>query len=234
MGMPANTEQRYWTPDDVWALPDDGKRYECIDGAPLVTPSPRWSHQDVVLALLERLRPWVKAQGVGRLLAAPADARQTLTALVQPDVFVARPRADGSPAQEKDEDLRLHLAIEILSPSTARRDRTVKRAFCHRTGMEYWIVDPDARVVERWLPGDARPDIIAESLLRHPVGANDPLVIDLVALFADALGELRSKRKVDGRRSRCAAQKRWPRAIHNGLAIERGRTSRAGIPCGTP
>mgnify|MGYP001583031036 FL=1 len=189
MGMPAATDSRYWTPDDVWALPDDGNRYECIDGMLLVTPSPRWSHQELVLAFADRLRTWVNAQRVGRMLIAPADVRLTRTALVQPDVFIAQPRGDGSPAQETDADLRLLLAIEILSPSTARRDRTVKRAFYQHTGVEYWIVDPDARVVERWLPDDARPEILSESLTWQPAGAREALVIDLVALFTDAPGD---------------------------------------------
>jgi len=170
-------------------LPDDGNRYECIDGVLLVTPSPVWSHQDLALAFAERLSPWVKARGVGRALVAPADVRLAPAALVQPDVFVTAPRADGSPAQEKDPDLRFLLAIEVLSPSSARHDRTIKRAFYQRAGVEYWIVNPDARVVERWLPDDERPEIITESIVWQPAGASDALVIDLVALFRDALGD---------------------------------------------
>lgn len=189
MGMAIATESRYWLPDDLDTLPDDGNRYECIDGVLLVTPSPRWSHQDLVVAFTDQLRGWVKKRGIGRLLVAPAGVRLTRTALVQPDIFVAQPRPDGSPAQEQDADLRLLLAVEILSPSTARRDRTVKRAFYQHAGVEYWIVDPDARVVERWLSTDVRPEILSESLTWQPTGASDTLVIDLVALFGDALGD---------------------------------------------
>jgi Uma2 family endonuclease len=189
MGMPAVTDSRYWTPADVWALPDDGNRYECIDGVLLVTPSPAWMHQDLALAFAMRLEPWARGRGLGRTLIAPADVRLAITTLVQPDVFITRPRADGSPAQEKDADLRLLLAIEILSPSTARRDRTIKRVLYQECGAEYWIVDPDARVVERWLPDDGRPEVLSASLAWQPIGASDALVIDLVALFRDALGD---------------------------------------------
>jgi Uma2 family endonuclease len=189
MGMPAATDQRYWTPDDVWALPDDGNRYECIDGQLLVTPAPTFSHQRVALAFAKRLDSWAAPHGVGQTLIAPADVRLTPEALVQPDVFVTRPRADGSLPTEKDRDLRLHLAIEILSPSTARTDRTVKRVFYVNAGVEYWIVDPTARLVERWRPDDARPEILTEMLTWQPSGTDEQFVIDLNALFSEALGE---------------------------------------------
>jgi Uma2 family endonuclease len=58
----------------------------------------------------------------------------------------------------------LLLAVEVLSPSTARYDRLTKRRFYQQQGVEYWIVDLDARIVERWLPGSDRPEILAEHL----------------------------------------------------------------------
>lgn len=186
MGMPSATDSRYWTPEDVRALPEDGNRYECIDGELFVTPAPAFSHQGLALAFAERLGPFVRARRLGRTLIAPADLRLSPAALVQPDVFVARPQPDGSPATEKDLELRLLLAIEILSPTTARRDRTIKRALYQGAGIEYWIVDADARVVERWLPHDERPEILGESLSWQPSGAEAALVIDLVSLFREA------------------------------------------------
>ena len=91
----------------------------------------------------------------------------------------------------KPEDLQtLILAIEVLSPSTARTDRGRKREFSHRAGVhEYWIVDHAARVVERWRPTDSRPEILSGTLTWHPEGATASLEIDLPALFRDALGE---------------------------------------------
>jgi Uma2 family endonuclease len=189
MVMPAATDPRYWTPEDVWALTDDGNRYECIGGELLVTPAAAFSHQRMAFAVAQCLEPWVRARRLGQTLIAPADVRLTRSTLVQPDVFVAMPRPDGSPATEKDPELRLLLAIEVLSPSSARRDRTTKRTFFQTSGVEYWIVDPDARVVERWLPRDARPEILSESLEWRPAGTDDALVIDLVALFREVLGD---------------------------------------------
>ena len=79
----------------------------------------------------------------------------------------------------------LVLAIEILSPSTARYDRVVKRRFYQRAGVgEYWIVDLNARLVERWQPGQGSPEILAERLVWAPSGATEPLELALEPLFA--------------------------------------------------
>ena len=62
------------------------------------------------------------------------------------------------------------LAVEVLSPSTARADRTVKRRLYQRAGVpEYWIVDLEARLVERWRPADERPEVLTDTLTWRPV-----------------------------------------------------------------
>jgi Uma2 family endonuclease len=83
----------------------------------------------------------------------------------------------------------LLLAVEILSPSTARYDRIVKRRRYQRAGIpEYWIVDPDSRVIERWRPNDERPEVASEVLEWRPVAEAPPLLLDLPALFAEGWG----------------------------------------------
>jgi Uma2 family endonuclease len=80
--------------------------------------------------------------------------------------------------------------VEVLSPSTARADRTVKRRLFQRTGVsEYWIVDVDARLVKRWRPGDERPEVLTDSLTWQSDPAVEPLRVDLPAFFARVLGE---------------------------------------------
>ncbi|MFN8574104.1 MAG: Uma2 family endonuclease [Gemmatimonadaceae bacterium] len=82
------------------------------------------------------------------------------------------------------------LTIEVLSPSTARNDRITKRSRFQRSGVpEYWIVDLDARVVERWRPDDARPEVLGTTFEWSPPGATTALVLDLVTLFADVWGQ---------------------------------------------
>ena len=74
----------------------------------------------------------------------------------------------------------------MLSPSTARYDRVVKRKFYQRQQVgEYWIVDLDARLIERWQPSDHSPEILSDSLTWAPAGAPAALTIDLEALFRD-------------------------------------------------
>jgi Uma2 family endonuclease len=75
--------------------------------------------------------------------------------------------------------------VEVASPSTARYDRGLKRRFYQRAGVpEYWIVDLDARIVERWRPGDARPEVLDGVLSWQPGPEAPALTIDLAAFFA--------------------------------------------------
>jgi len=187
MAMPDLVE-RYWTAEDVRALPEDGNRYECIDGVLLVTPSPAVPHQRAFRYLFAPLVDYVEAQRVGELLSAPADVEIEAGTMVQPDIFVARTK-DGTPLRRWRDIEELSLAIEILSPSTARRDRGIKREFYQRSGVqEYWIVDLDARLIERWTPSSERPEILRETLRWAPAGATERLEIDLLAFFSKILG----------------------------------------------
>ncbi len=187
MGMPQIGH--VWTPDEVRALPDDGRRYEVVAGELLVTPAPSFRHQEAVLRLVTALRDYTDRIGVGYALFSPADIEPEAGALVQPDVFVG-PLPEGRRPSSWADFRRLLLAVEVLSPSTARADRTVKRLLFQRTGVaEYWIVDPDARLIERWRPGDARPEVLTALLRWHPDPAIEPLAIDLPQFFARVNGD---------------------------------------------
>ena len=186
MGMAAPT---LWTADMVRALPDDGNRYEVVDGQLLVTPSPSYAHQRAVGALLLELMLHARAHGVGDALAAPADIELDTHGMVQPDVFV-QGLVNGRPAMGWNAGAPLLLVVEVLSPGTAQADRTTKRRRFQRAGIpEYWIVDTDARVVERWRPQDARPEVLAETISWQPESAAAPLVIDLPLLVSRVHGE---------------------------------------------
>jgi Uma2 family endonuclease len=189
MGMPL--EATRWTAAMVRALPDDGHRYEVVDGELLVTPAPTWTHQRVVRELLLELGPYARAQGNCEVLPSPADIELDPHGLVQPDVFV-QGLVGGRLPEGWNVGAPLLLAVEVLSPSTARADRTIKRRRFQRARIpEYWIVDPDARVIERWRPDDERPEILAERITWHPEGTAEPLTIELPPLFARIHGERR-------------------------------------------
>ena len=86
-------------------------------------------------------------------------------------------REPGAPALTPT-TTRLLLAVEILSPSTARADRQRKRAIYQSEGVpEYWIVDVDARLAERWRPGDERPKILATTLEWQPRADQEALAL---------------------------------------------------------
>jgi Uma2 family endonuclease len=108
--------------------------------------------------------------------------------LVQPDVFVV-PLNAGKRPMTPDQLGNPRLVIEVLSPNTARFDRVVKRQRYLRQGIELWIVDLDARLVERWTPEEARPDVLTDRATWHPPGVAIPLTITLADLFVEALGD---------------------------------------------
>ena len=188
MAMPAVVSRR-WTAAEVRALPDEpGRRYECVDGELLVSPSPRLTHQSIVTVLCALLIEYTRANGVGAVFVAPGDLELDDHTLVQPDIFVL-PLVDGRRPRTDAEIGHPLLFIEVLSPSTARFDRVVKRRRYQREGVEYWIVDPDARLVERWLPQAPQPTVHTEQVGWQPSDAAPPLVIDLAPIFVEALGE---------------------------------------------
>lgn len=161
-------------------------RYELIDGELLVTPTPAKAHQRAVGQLILTLAVYIQSAGFPyEVFASPADLELERGTIVQPDVFVA-PLPKGGEADEWASVRRLLLAVEILSPSTARYDRTVKRRFfVERVDVaEYWIVDLDARVVERWRHGETQARVDDERIEWQPAAAPEPLVIDLPLLFA--------------------------------------------------
>jgi Uma2 family endonuclease len=128
---------RPYTSDDLAAMPDDGRRYEVLDGALLVTPAPSPRHQQVLVNLLVRL--YAACPKHLTVLCAPVDYRQSDTTTLQPDLLVAR----TEDFTERNLPKAPMLAIEVRSPSTALIDRELKRAAYERAGVpSYWIVDP--------------------------------------------------------------------------------------------
>ncbi len=182
MGMVAPA---MYTAAMVRTLPDDGKRYEVVTGELLVTPAPRRVHQRAVGELGFLIRTALRTVSDVEVLHSPADIELDERTLVQPDLFVTRRGAgEGSFSWNA---IDLLLAIEVLSPATARYDRLTKRILYQRYGVEYWIVDLDGRVVERWRPGDERPDIVSGMLVWQAPGSELSCSINLEAFFGSVL-----------------------------------------------
>jgi Uma2 family endonuclease len=149
-------QRRSWTFAEYCALPDDGRRYEVLDGELVVVPSPNRLHQSILLDLAMHLRPWLDAHGGGALYIAPLDVRLHESTVCQPDLLVIT-AADLARHPEGYVDGPPLLICEILSRSTRGRDLIRKRSLYARFGVPwYWIVDPDGRSIEELqLDGDA-------------------------------------------------------------------------------
>ena len=180
--------RRQWTANDLLDMPDDGQRYEVIDGELFVTPAPSLDHQAALGILHARLMEYLDRERVGYVFFSPADIRFSPRRAVQPDLFVAPP-VNGHRPRSYSEITHLTLAIEALSPSTARLDRIVKRKLYREEGVsEFWIVDLDARAFERSTPLDARVDVLDSSLEWWPEGASTPFALDIAAYFEELFG----------------------------------------------
>jgi Uma2 family endonuclease len=181
MGMPAQKTE--WTAEMVRALPDDGNRYEAIDGELFVSPAPAPKHQAVLARLFPILSPYVTQHRLGWVWWSPADIELSPKTAVQPDLFVVPDEGRGEP-QSWSDITRLLLVVEGLSASTASYDRLKKRPAYQKAAIpEYWILDIDSRLVERWTPEDLRPEVIADILEWRPRPEITPLLIKLEDIF---------------------------------------------------
>ena len=164
------------TYDDFVLFPDDGMRHELIDGEHYLTPSPNMRHQQISMNLVLLIGNWLEGHPAGRLFHAPFDVVLSKYDVVAPDLlYVSKERSNvlTTPNVQGAPDL----VIEIGSPSTRRRDETIKRRLYERSDvLEYWIVDPDielVRVYRRSGESFARPielsreagDVLSPSLL---------------------------------------------------------------------
>ena len=185
MAMPAQrAPHRRWSEAEFYAARDaapPGERWELVDGEVLVTPSPHWTHQRIVTRLTVLLDGYVRAQGLGEVFASPLDVKLEPGLVLQPDVLAV---PEGELRHRSDIVRHLLLAVEAVSPSSARHDRVTKRPHYQRHRVsEYWVVDDASRTLEQWTPDDERPELLAEQLAWHPAGATEPFVLDLVRFF---------------------------------------------------
>lgn len=188
MAMPVSRTE--WTVEMLDALPDDGQRYEIIDGELFVTPAPSDLHQLVVGALHSRLRSYMRPWSVGRTFMSPSDVRRgdRRRNRVQPDIFVVRLN-DGRRPPYPFELSDLLLAVEVESPSNPDYDYQTKRELYLRNGVpEYWIVSPVARTLARWRGAVDPGEMITGGMIWQPTGMPEPFTLDLPEFFEDALG----------------------------------------------
>jgi Uma2 family endonuclease len=147
MFLPDNREARYrglrMTADDYLAAPDDGHRYELINGVVCMSPSPTPIHQEVVLEIGSQIRNHLTRRRVGRCFI-DVDVRLTEALVYRPDVvFLSAERSAHCGARIT---VVPDLVVEVISPDSRRYDHETKKGDYERCGVgEYWLVDPEKR-----------------------------------------------------------------------------------------
>ena len=140
--------QGFWTYDDYAALPADGNRYEIVNGVLYMSPSPSWSHQEIVGRFFRYLSSYAETAGIGGAFVAPLDVELAPNTVFQPDVVVLL-KASHKKLKERHIVGAPGLAVKVVSPTSETHDRYRKIPAYARAGVpEYWIVDPDSRTVE--------------------------------------------------------------------------------------
>ena len=140
--------QGQWTYDHYATIPDDGQRYEIVDGVLYMSPAPSEPHQEAAGRIYYHLMTYIGFPGLGKVLISPFDVELSFSNVVQPDVLVLLKenshksigtRWIGGP----------DLVVEVSSPGTASYDRKKKsRAYAQAGVKEYWIVRPVERTIE--------------------------------------------------------------------------------------
>jgi Uma2 family endonuclease len=173
-----------YTVADLDQLPDDGNRYELLEGWLIVTPFPSSLHQGLVARLFRALDGHLGVGTMGHVYAGGCVQRAVNTRLL-PDLLVVSPQ--GRPGVNWTEMSDRWLVVEVLSPSTRVYDRNYKvNAYLAMGIGEVWLVDPRERAVDVHRAVGESPTRVTDVLRWQVPGAAEPLVLDVAALFGDA------------------------------------------------
>ena len=178
MSMPTKA----WTLEELHRLPDDGNKYELIHGELFVTPPPSVDHEEVLARMSAIISSYVTKHGLGRVYRPRAVIRFEGSE-AEPDLMVRTisPGVHGNAWERLPPPL---LVVEVLSPTTRRRDLGAKRKYYLEAGArEYWVVDTEQREIRVIRPGEE--DIIVRESVAWRGAISEPLMIEVAALFAD-------------------------------------------------
>ena len=178
------------TYDDFVQFPDDGKRHELIDGEHYVTPSPNTKHQTIALNLAGHLWSYVHKHRTGRVFTAPFDVVFSDFDIVEPDLLFVSKARQADVLTAKHVRGAPDLVVEIGSPSTRKRDETIKRRLYERFGVsEYWIIDPELDAIKVYRTTDGRFERVAELSLERDDVLESPLFPNFALRLFDIFDE---------------------------------------------
>lgn len=165
-----------WTTADLALFPDDGKRYEVIDGELIVTRAPRWSHQQATGRIFNALDTWSQASGLGGAAINPGIIFTDEDNVIPDVVWASTERLNRLLDEAEHLTGAPELVVEVLSPGEQNvlRDRQLKLKLYSQQGVqEYWIVDKDLRQVQVYRRNQAVLTLVvtlqADDILTSPL-----------------------------------------------------------------
>jgi len=186
VALPFQTDH-HLTVDDLDELPEDGNRYELLQGELIVSPSPGRTHQRLLSWLTIRLDAATRVANAGEAIIGPMDVRLSAIDLVEPDLFYIR---DEQAGQYKDRYFEGAPAfvIEVVSPSSGTYDRIRKSALYMNSGVEeYWIIEPEKRriLIHKAHASTSTPRVVTSGTLTSIVIPAFSIEVDVLFAAAD-------------------------------------------------
>jgi Uma2 family endonuclease len=184
MSVSQQPNRYVWTYDEYARLPDDGNRYEVIDGEVLVTPAPSTDHQFILYRLIVAIGAYVEREGFGVVLP-DVDVLFATGQFLRPDLVVV-PRSARGGVTSRGVEMAPALMVEILSPSSRAIDRVKKPRRYAEFGVPlYWVIDPEERCawVWRFADGATEPERVEHWVTWDPTGVSQAFELDLAELL---------------------------------------------------
>jgi Uma2 family endonuclease len=180
---------RGMTYEDLKQMPQDGNRYEIIDGEPVASPAPSIIHAEIVARLFLLIRSFVLDRQIGKhVFTAPVDVRLAEVRIVEPDIVYVSPERSGILANPALIDGAPDLIVEVLSPSNRTYDEQVKYRLYAEAGVrEYWLVDPERETLAIFALRDDGYVLVPHDPSHARSAVLPGLEIDVSPLFADLI-----------------------------------------------
>ena len=180
--MASKPALQHWSYAEYARLPDDGNRYEIIAGEVYVSPSPRPKHQRALMRLMAALERFTEEHGIGEVYPGPIDVLLSGADYLVPDLAFVRAERAGV-ISDRGIESAPDLVVEAISPSTAMRDRGLKRErYAHFGVPLYWVVDVQLQHVEVYRlahdPNGA-PEIVTGDLVWQPIPGGPSLTLSV-------------------------------------------------------
>lgn len=173
--MPLAEKKIIFNYNDLVNWEEDQRRHELIEGEHFMTPSPNTYHQEISGNLFWHLKTYIEKHCLGKLFAAPTDVVLSDIDVFVPDLFFIA-KSNVEKIQKQYVNVAPDLLIEILSPSTANRDKETKfKRYALYSVKEYWIVDPEGRRIDVY---DLQSQTLIQSFAKNDV-LNTPTFPDI-------------------------------------------------------